>query len=156
MTEPITSDDVDTSGTVEVADDDEQVLDMAAMRKVRREAAELRKRNRELEEQLEGAAARETAHQRAMVEHAAAAAGMIDPSDFLAVHPDPSEFADEFHNVVGDRVAEAAAALIASKPHLGRPVGAPPTDRPLEGLRPGARAPEDKKPAPSWATALRG
>ena len=91
--------------SAEPADDSEPVLDMAAMRKVRKEAAELRKRNLELEEQLGAATARETAHRRDVVAAAAQSAGMIDPSDFLAVHPDPAEFLDEqFRTVIGDRV----------------------------------------------------
>ena len=49
---------------------------------------------------------------------------MIDPSDFLAAHPDPTEFLDtEFNDVLPDRVAEATAALLEAKPHLARVVG---------------------------------
>jgi hypothetical protein len=144
-------------------DDDEQVFDMRAVRKLRRENSSLRSRIHDFEEQLRdrdeqiGAqAAREAAHQRSVIEAAARAAGLIDPSDFLAAHPDPSEFIDaEFRDVLPDKVAEAAAALLEAKPYLGRPVGAPPSDRPLEALRSGARPADKPKPA-SWTTAIRG
>ena len=137
--------------------DDYEGVDMAAVRKLRREAQALRRKNHELEEQLGAAAAREGAHQIAVVAAAAKAAGMIDPSDFLAAHPNVDEFLDEqFNDVLPDKVAEATAALLESKPYLGRPVGPPPSARPVEGLKPGARAREDESPAPSWTQALRG
>jgi hypothetical protein len=157
MTEPTPEASSDHSPESDEIDDD--ALDPRArdaMRKLRRECQSLRGRLKDSEEQL-GAAAREAAHQRVVVEAAAKAAGLIDGSDIWSAHPDPSEFIDEqFADIVPDRVAEATKALITAKPYLARPVGVPPTDRPLEGLGAGARAPEDAKPAPTWHSALRG
>ena len=96
--------------------------------------------------------------QRAEVERIAGQV-LIDPADVWRVNSDTSQaFIDaEFHKVSGDNVVEAAKALAASKPHLAKPpAGPPPSDRPIEGLRPGA-TPSDAKPVqPTWASALRG
>ncbi len=154
MTEPI-----EPTPEPNAEDVDESTLDeraRAAMQKLRSENRSLRSRLRDSEEQVGIASARLTAHHKAVIEAAAKAAGLIDPSDFTVHHPDPNEFVDEFADVVPDKVTEAVQALLEAKPYLGRPAGPPPTDRPLEGLRPGARAPEDKTPAPTWSTALRG
>jgi hypothetical protein len=127
-----------------------------ALRKLRAENKSLRSRLRDSEEQIGAQAAREAAHQRAVVAAAATAAGLIDDEDLLSRH-DPSEFLDEqLADVMPHKVAAATKALLDEKPYLGRPVGAPPTDRPIEGLRSGARAPEDKTPTPSWYSALHG
>jgi len=127
-----------------------------ALKKLRQENHSLRTRLRDSEEQVGIASARLTAHHRAVIEAAAKAAGLLDPSDFTAHHPDPNEFVDEFADVVPDRVTEAARALLEAKPHLAAPpAGRPPTDRPLKSLRGGA-TPEDKpKPAPSWSSVIR-
>jgi hypothetical protein len=156
--QPTAEPEPDESTPVGEGDDDDQ-LDpraLAALQKLRRENQSLRSRLHEREEEIGRQAARETVHHLAAIEAAAKAAGFIDPSDFTLAHPDPTPFLDEqFQSVVGDRVAEAAAELLAKKPHLGRSVGGPPTDRPLENLRPGA-SPEPKKVETSWSSALRG
>ena len=163
MTEPNEPNDQPTPADDNDADDttiEDSALDprtREAFKKLRSENHSLRTRLRDSEEQVGIASARLSAHHRQVIAAAAKAAGLIDPTDFTAAHPDPSEFLDEFHEVVGDKVAEAAKALIAAKPYLARPPsGPPPTERPIEGLRPGARAPEDKVPAPTWASAIRG
>ena len=140
---------------VEVGDDDEPI-DMAAVRKIRREAANLRARMHELEEQLGAAAARETARDRAEVERIAGE-HLVDPGDIWRAQPDLTAYYDgEFHEITRDRVIETAMALAREKPHLARPQAAPPpTDRPLEGLRSGA-APEVKEQPISWSSALHG
>ncbi len=140
----------------DVSDDELDPRTRAAMQKLRRENQNLRTRLHESEEMVAGAAARATVHHKAVIEAAAAAAGFIDPTDFTLAHPDPSPFLDEqFETIVGDRVAEAAEALLEAKPHLRRPVGAPPSQRPVEGLRPGA-SPEPRKAEVTWSSALRG
>jgi hypothetical protein len=140
----------------DVNDDELDPRALAALQKLRRENQSLRSRLHEREEQVGAQAAREAVHHKAVIEAAAAQAGFIDPSDFTLAYPDPAPFLDEqFQDVVGDRVTEAARALLEQKPHLGRPVGAPPTERPIEGLRSGA-APELKEKPISWSSALRG
>ena len=141
----------------DVSDDDLDPRIRAYVAKLKREAQGLRSKLRDAEEIAGAASARETVHTREQVAAAAAAAGLIDGHDLFIAHPDPNEFLDEqFRDVVGDRVAEATQALLARKPYLGRAVGAPPTDRPLESLRPGA-SPEPKQPTtPSWSAALHG
>lgn len=128
-----------------------------AMKKLRSENHSLRTRLRDREEQLGASAAREAVHHRAAVERIAASAGLIDPSDIWAAQPDPGAFVDEqFQDVVSDKVVEVAKDLIRRKPHLAKPAaGPPPTDRPLESLRSGARA-QESVTKPSWSTALRG
>jgi hypothetical protein len=157
MTEPT---DDPTPATEPDAEDigDESTLDPKmrdAFKKLRSENRRLRTRLRDSEEQVGIASARLSAHHRAVVAAAAKAAGMIDGEDLLSVY-DPNEFLDEqFADVVDDKVVEATRALLDAKPYLGRPVGPPPTDRPVEGLRSGAR-PADKPKSASWATAIRG
>ena len=138
---------------------DEDTLDpraRAVMQKIRHEAAGLRARLHELESEHEGAVTRLSAMEHAEVERHAAEY-LIDPSDVWRAQPDLTAYYDaEFKQVVGDKVREAAEAVIASKPHLAKPPSAPPpSDRPIEALRPGARA-EEKPAAVTWASALRG
>jgi hypothetical protein len=63
-------------------------------KKLRSENHSLRTRLRESEDQVGIAAARLGAHHKAVIEAAARAAGLIDPSDFTDRHPDPAEFVD--------------------------------------------------------------
>ena len=149
MTEPTPDETVPDDTSVDEVDDstlDPRARD--ALRKARNEARNLRTRLRESESTHESDLARLAAHERSVIEQAVKAAGFYDASDFLALHPDTSDFVDEFHEVVPDRVAEAAKAILDAKPYLGRPVGPPPTDRPIEGLRSGALPPEDKPAKP--------
>ena len=140
-------------------DDDDAVLDMAAARKLRNENRNLRQRLHAAETanaELEGAATRLTALEHAEVERIAAQ-DLIDPSDLWSARPDLQSFYDaEFGQIVPDKVREATQALIAAKPHLAKPnTAAPPSQQPLEGLRPGA-SPNLQQPTPTWSSALRG
>jgi hypothetical protein len=154
--------DEQTTPELDLDDTDLDPRTREAFRKLRSENRSLRARLHEREdrlhereEQIGAAAAREAVHHRAVVEAAAKAAGLIDGSDIWSAHPDPTEFLDEFADVVPDRVAEATRALFEAKPYLARPVGAPPTERPIEGLRSGAR-PEEPAAKPAWAGAIKG
>lgn len=145
-----------TADEPEIDDDELDPRARAAMQKLRRECRSLRTRLHETEEEVGAQAAREMVRHRATIEAAAKAAGLVDGSDFTLHHPDPAPFLDEeFKDVVGDRVTEAAAALLEQKPYLGR-AAAPPTDRPIESLRPGASPEPAKKIEATWASALRG
>jgi hypothetical protein len=150
-----TEEPADTVG--DVSDDELDPRTRAYVAKLKKESQGLRARLRDAEEQVGAASARENVHTREQVAAAAAQAGLIDGNDLFIAHPDPNEFLDEqFRDVIGSRVAAATQSLLEQKPYLGRPVGAPPTQRPLEGLRPGA-APEPKAPTtPSWSAALHG
>lgn len=140
------------------APDDAELDDRtrAYVAKLKREAQGLRTKLRDAEEIAGAAAARETVHTREAVAAAAAQAGLIDGNDLFIAHPDPDPFLDEFHEVVGSKVAEAAEALLARKPYLGRTRGTPPTQRPVEGLRPGASPEPKQDTTPSWSAALHG
>ena len=130
-----------------------QNLDQA--RKLRSENKNLRERLHIAETEREAAITRLAAADRREVERHAATV-LIDPSDIWQQADTSAFFDDEFKDIVGDKVVEAAKAVIAAKPHLAKPPTAPPpTDRPIEGLRGGA-APEAKPTTPSWATAIRG
>ena len=150
MTEPIEPDEtgrieVDTTAPEPEPDDDE--LDpraRAAIRKVNNEAHNLRTRLREVEEARESDLARIAAYEKAEVERAAATV-LVDPEDIWR-HIDAATqetFNDEFGSIVGDRVKEAAQAIVAQRPHLARPQR-PPTDQPIEGVARRCR-PEPKK-----------
>jgi hypothetical protein len=161
MTEPIDeptpATEPDAEDTALPDDGDDEVQDLRAMRRLRTENKRLRHELREAQENYGSAAARLAAAQRREAERIAGEV-LHEGSDLWRVDPElQQEFYDEeFGEVTRDRVVEAAKALAADKPHLGRPpAGPPPTDRPLEGLRGGAR-PEEPTPAPSWASALRG
>jgi hypothetical protein len=159
MSEPIEPTPVLEDAVLEDAtdDDDDEILDMKAVRKLRSENRNLQSRLHEVQSGYERIVTQHGALLRRGVEQEAEKY-LYDANDIWRADPDTQkEFYDEqFGDIIGDRVAEAARAIAASKPHLARPPqGPPPTDRPLEGLRGGA-SPEDKPPAPSWYTALRG
>ena len=128
-------------------------LDLEAVRKLRSENRNLRSRLRIAEEGQEANLAFRAMHERNVIETAARNAGFIDPDDFIALHPDGSDLVDELDQVVEDKVAAAARAVLERKPYLGRSLR-PPTDRPVESLR--STYEPEKKPAASWAQVLRG
>lgn len=145
------------SGTSDGPSDDSlelpQNLDQA--RNLRSENRNLRQRMKAAEEGLEQAAARLQAMQRVEVERLAAT-DLIDPTDVWIAHSDVDGFLTEEGTIDPQRVAEAAQAITSAKPHLAaeKKVGRPPTDRPVEGLRPGAR-PDAHVSQPTWADAIR-
>lgn len=133
---------------------DDEVADLQTLRKVRREAASLRQRLHALETEHEGTVTRLSAMEHAEVERIASE-HLIDPTDVWRQQPDLQSYYDEeFQQIVPDKVREATAAIIQSKPHLARPQR-PPTDQPVEGLKPGA-SPETKPKPVTWSSALRG
>jgi hypothetical protein len=132
---PAPVDDVDEHDDV----DEPQTIEQA--RKLRAENRSLRNRLRALEEEYGAASAVLSAMQLAEVKRVAAEV-LHDPDDLLAHQPDMAQyFDDEFTSMISaDKVTERAKELIAGKPHLAKPPTAPPpTDRPIESLRPGAR-----------------
>jgi len=147
----------DPTPAAEPDDDDSEPQSIEQARKLRSENRSLRSRLRAMETDYEGAITRLAALEHAEVERHAGEV-LVDPADIWRHQPDLTAFYDdEFHQITRDKVVETAKQLAADKPHLAKPPTAPPpTDRPIEGLRPGARAPEDKPPTPSWASALRG
>ena len=143
----------------EQAEVDDDALDprtRAALSKLRRENHSLRSRLHESEEQVGAAAARETQRQRADIE-AIAAEHLVEGQDIWRAQPDMDAFIDEqFHEITRDRVVETAKQLASEKPHLARPnVSPPPSQQPIESLRPGA-SPEVKPKPTRGAGALRG
>ncbi len=153
----------------EPADVDDSEFDpraREALQKAQREAKNLRTRLHDTEARLRAVEdnrasdlARLAAAEKRDVEREAAQV-LLDAED-LWRHTDEATqqaFVDEqFHEIIPDRVREAAAAIIAQRPHLAKPpaVTAPPTDRPLESLKPAARAVEPARET-SWARLLRG
>src|SRR5262245_28165283 len=144
--------------------DDNEPADMATVRKLRRENAGLRERAHTAEERAHAleesygeAAAIVTSMQRAEVERLASSV-LHDPGDLLAHQPDlASYYDDEFKTITADKVVEAAKALAAQKPHLGKPPAVaprPPTDRPIESLRSGAMPDADKPKPITWSSVL--
>ena len=140
----------------EPAGDDEQVLDMRAVRRLRTENQKLRHQLREAEENYGGAAARLAAAERREIERELASSLLIDPQDIWRSDTEVQQsFVDEqFREVIPDAVRDAAEAIIAAKPHLAKSTP-PPSSQPIEGLRPGASPAEKPKPT-SWAAAIRG
>ena len=130
---------------------------MRTVRKLRHEAAGLRVQLKEAKAanaQLEGAAARLAALEHAEVERIAAEQ-LHDGADIWRVPAEAQQdwYDEEFNQLQPDKVREAVEALIAVKPHLAKPQR-PPTNRPIESLHGGARAPEDRQPV-TWSSALR-
>jgi hypothetical protein len=162
MTEPNGEPEPRSEAWAATAADEDEVFDAKTVRKLRNECARLRVKLKEAEASMgserESNLARLAAYERDAVERAAATT-LIDGEDIWRYTDEATqaEFNDEFGAIVSDNVVEAAKRVIAQRPHLARPQNTPPpTARPLEGLRPGASPPEQKKPAPSWHTALRG
>lgn len=112
----------------DVADDDEAVVDMRAVRRLRNEAKRLRHLLREEQENRaseqkhrESDLARLAAFEKRDVEREAAQV-LIDAEDIWR-HTDAEtqqSFNDEFGEIVGDRVVEAAKRLASERPHLAR------------------------------------
>ena len=152
----------------DIAGDDEQVVDMRGVRRLRAEAKKLRHQLRESEanrasENAKHAADRESdlarlaALEKAEIERAASAV-LVDAEDLWRYVDEATQqtFNDEFGAIVADNVVEAAKKLAADRPHLAKPVVAPPPSaQPIEGLRPGA-SPESKPKPTSWAAAIHG
>jgi hypothetical protein len=144
---------------VDTADDAPQNLEAA--RKLRSENRNLRQRLHEAESaakvDVDALTARLAALERAEVERLAAQ-DLIDPADLWQTDVTAQSFYDDaFTQIVPDKVRDATAALIKSKPHLARPprqATPPPTDRPIESLRPGA-SPEPRRTEVTWSSALR-
>ncbi len=126
-------------------------------RKLRNENKRLRHLLRETEENRASDLARIAAFEKREVERQASAL-LIDPEDWRHTNAETQQtFNDEFGQIVGDRVVETAKRFAAQRPHLAKPnTAAPPSDRPLEGLRSGAMPSEEKPKPPSWASAIRG
>lgn len=148
----------------ELAGDDEEPRDMAAVRRMRAENQRLRHRLREaeanrqsVEDSRAGDLARLAALEKAEIERAASAV-LVDAEDLWRYVDEATQqtFNDEFGAIVADNVVEAAKKLAADRPHLAKPVVAPPPSaQPIEGLRPGA-SPESKPKPTSWAAAIHG
>jgi hypothetical protein len=162
MTEPTTPADDTTdltggpNGAPDVsADEPDNPAVPRDVRQLRRENKTLRERAKAAEAELETRSTQLAAMRRAEVERLAGS-DLIDPSDLWSAHPDVDGFLTEDGTIDPTKVAEAAQAITTAKPHLAadKPVSRPPSDRPIESLRPGASS--DTRPAqPTWADALR-
>lgn len=142
--------------TSAISDDTAEPQTLEQAKKLRSEARNLRARLHATETDLESAVTRLAASDRREAERHAATI-LVDPTDIWTAQPDMKAFYDDqYQDIVADKVIAAAKELAAAKPHLARPVSAPPpTDRPIEGLRGGA-APEVKPKTPTWSSAIRG
>lgn len=130
---------------------------LEAARKLRTENKRLRERLREMEGNYESAITRLGVLQHNEIERAAAE-HLVDASDIWSAQSDPAAFLDDEYSLVDpEKVAEAAKTLLADKPHLGtnyNPTPPPPTNRPIEGLRPGAAPLAEPQPTPTWGSVL--
>jgi hypothetical protein len=127
--------------------------DLDKQRRLRNEARNLRERAKTAEAERDGLRAVVDNVRRGEVERLAAAE-LRDVRDLLDRHQ-LGDFLDEGGNVDPARVTAAARALIGERPHMAAPpvVTAPPTNRPIEGLTPGA-SPQRKPDETTWASAL--
>ena len=118
------------------------------------QARKLRSENKMLRERLhaaETAAAEAGTYlgdmRRAEVERLAGSE-LIDPADLWTAHPEVDGFLTDDGTIDPAKVTEAAQAITTAKPHLSvdnKKPPRPPSDRPVEGLRPGA-SPGDTDP----------
>ncbi|BDB45385.1 MULTISPECIES: hypothetical protein [Mycobacterium] len=145
----------DTSPGVDHGDDSLDLpQNLEAAKRLRSENRNLRERLRTLESDYEAAVTRYDAMQMNEVQRVAAE-HLIDPADIWTTGKD---FYDEYGMPDPEKIATAATTLLTEKPHLGtnyKPTPAPPSDRPIEGLRPGA-TPSDytPEPQPTWSEAI--
>lgn len=148
-----------------LAGDDDQVLNMRMAKRLRGENQRLRHKLREAEsnrEAAEDARAGDLAKlanlEKREIERSVEGL-LADPSD-LWLHTSEAqqrEWVDQqFGEVIPDAARDAARAIIENRPHLARRATPPPSDRPVESLRPGASPEQSKPAAASWSTALRG
>ncbi|KDF01934.1 hypothetical protein Y900_024145 [Mycolicibacterium aromaticivorans JS19b1 = JCM 16368] len=135
-------------------DDDNSLDPDRRLRRARNEARNLRGRLRDTETERDALTAVVDGLRRSEVQRLAAAE-LADARDLLDRHA-VADFLDEAGHVDPAKVSAAARALIADRPHTAAPpvVTAPPTNRPLESLRPGA-SPEMQPQETTWASALR-
>ena len=136
-------------------DDADDFTDLHAARKIRSENKNLRGRLRDAESERDGLQAVVDGFRRGEVERLAAAE-LHDARDLLDRH-EVGEFLDESGNVDPGKVSAAARALTTERPHMAAPpvVTAPPTDRPIEGLTPGA-SPQRTPQETTWHSFLGG
>jgi hypothetical protein len=143
-------DDADDQG-----DDDLDLTphDLDKQRRLRNEARNLRERAKTAEGELETLRTVVDGLRLGEVERLAAAE-LHDARDLLDRHQ-LGDFLDEGGHVDPAKVSTAARALIGERPHTAAPpvVTAPPTDRPIDGLIPGA-SPQRQPQSTTWAGAL--
>lgn len=134
--------------------DEDDLHDLQRAKQIRAENRNLRSRAKDAEASRDGLLAELNIYRQQQVE-AVAREHLRDAGDLLARHE-----ITEFITADGlsvDAVKSAAAALAAERPHLAAEpvVTAPPSNRPLEGLRAGA-SPERAPQAVSWRDVLGG
>lgn len=130
---------------------------LEAAKKLRAENKKLRDRLRALETDHEAAVSRLDGMRHAEVERIAAE-HLIDAADIWTAAQDVNNLVDDDGLVDAGKVSEAAQALVAEKPHLGasyRPQNRPPTERPIESLKPGASPSRGQHSTPTWADVFR-
>jgi hypothetical protein len=141
---------------------DDAPADVRTMRRLRSENARLRHKLRESEANRgssdEATLARLAAMERQLVEHEVAEI-LADPADLWAHTDEETQQAwvdRQFGEVIPDAVRDSARAIVEARPHLARRATAPPTERPLEGLKSGAMPAGSQSKTPSWTAVIRG
>lgn len=128
---------------------------VAEIRKGRNEAKKLRARLREAEAAAEEASAGLEAMRRTEIQRLAAD-HLIDGTDIWTSVRAVAELLADDGTIDPDKVAQAATAIIAAKPHLAaeQKITGPPTNRSIANLRGGASF-GTNPPQPTWANAIR-
>jgi hypothetical protein len=146
-------DDADDQGEGDDGDD-LTPHDLDKQRQLRNEARNMRKRAKAAEGELDTLRSVVDGLRRGEVERLAAAE-LNDARDLLDRH-ELGDFLDEGGNVDPGKVSAAARVLVDERPHMAAPpvVTAPPTNRPIEGLTPGASPQRKAQEATTWAGAL--
>ena len=144
-------------------DDDAPVENMRHVRKLRAQNQRMRMKLRESESNRQAAEdaraadlAKLATYEQQTIERAAGQV-LADPADLMRLADEETvrNFNDEFGAIVEDNVVAAAHRLAAERPHLAKRAFPPPSNQPVESLRPGA-SPEPKTAPVSWTTAIRG
>lgn len=140
-----------SAGDTETQDgvDADDLHDLERAKQIRSENRNLRTRAKTAEAERDALAAELQQYRRQQVE-AVAREVLRDPADLLDRHADLSAFTVD-GSLSLDAVRSAAATLVAERPHLAAEpiVTAPPSNRPLEGLRAGA-SPERTPTSVTW------
>lgn len=109
------------------------------------------------EDQIRTLSAQIETYRRAEVERFAASV-LADPKDLWLGTASANDFVGDDGTVDEARVLEHVTALAAERPHWAienqRPT-APPSQRPIESLRPGATSRPVEPEAPTWSSVLR-
>lgn len=135
----------------------EDPADLAHVRKLRSENKNLRERAKTAEDQLGTLNAQVESFRRNEIERIAATV-LADPKDLWLGEVTPNDFLGENGDIDHERVSAHVNDIAQQRPHWAlenQQAAAPPSNRPVETLRPGATPTNYPREAPpTWSSVL--